>query len=181
MEIFALTLQILRSIDSKYPERKQTTLSLGEFPNWVQPLIQALTLRIRMNGGKISLCSENLREIIPVVLVRYKHTPRQKNPANGKRSFFFQELGPEEKVAYLNLDGKDVKFERVKEGKRPDEDKVGSTYSDIFKYKDITLTIRYTVSKLPCPECEGTDYDVVVMATRRNYTVAEKGYGSCGC
>ena len=93
---------------------------------------------------------------------------------------FYQELG-ENKGAYLNLNGKDVLFKLVKEGKRPEKEKVGDRYSDVFQYKDITVTISYTVSKLPCEECEGTDYDVIISASRGSYLVKERASGSCGC
>jgi len=94
---------------------------------------------------------------------------------------FYQDLEAKETGAYLNVDGKDVKFKLIRKGDRPEEEKLGDTYSDVYQADGITVTVQYTVSKLPCEECEGTDYDVVLTAVRGSYLVKEKAFGSCGC
>ena len=94
---------------------------------------------------------------------------------------FYQDLESKDPGAYLNVDGKDVKFKRVTKENRPEMEKVGDTYSDVYQYKYITVTINYTVSKLSCEECEGTDYDVIISASRGYHLVKERAFGSCGC
>ena len=94
---------------------------------------------------------------------------------------FYQDLEAKETGAYLNVDGKDVKFKLIRKGDRPDKEKLGDSYSDVYQSEGITVTVQYTVSELPCEECEGTDYDVVLTAVRGSYLVKEKAFGSCGC
>ncbi|NNE99464.1 MAG: hypothetical protein HKN25_10640 [Pyrinomonadaceae bacterium] len=94
---------------------------------------------------------------------------------------FYQDLGSGETGAYLNVDGKDEKFKLISKGKRAETEKIGDTHTDVYQHDGITVTVTYTVKKLPCEGCEGTDYDVVLSASRGYYLVKERAYGSCGC
>lgn len=104
------------------------------------------------------------------------------NKKNGS-FYLFSELGNEEETIILNIDGKDKEFKLTEKGKRPEPDaeKVGDKFSDEYFVDGIKVIVGYTTKKLPCEECEGTDYDIVLTVITEYAGKVIELDGSCGC
>jgi hypothetical protein len=104
-----------------------------------------------------------------------------KKSGKSKTINFYADLESNDTGAYFNIDGKDVRFPLIKKGKEPDRLFVGFKRTDVYEKDGITINIEYVLTELPCEECEGTNYDVIITVQKGDEVVTEKGKGSCGC
>jgi hypothetical protein len=89
-----------------------------------------------------------------------------------------------ESPAYLNINGKDIKFKVLKRGKRPADAESKTPYEDIFEADGMIAKIKYVFVKNQCTEaeqCEAADYDVTITVIKDKQIITEKTKGVCGC
>ncbi|MEZ5344401.1 MAG: hypothetical protein R2681_02495 [Pyrinomonadaceae bacterium] len=100
-----------------------------------------------------------------------------------KRLFYWSEFkqNPDEETVFINIDGKDTELKLLVKGERPEVLKVGDRFSDEYSIKGTKLVLDYTVTKLPCEECEGTDYYVTATIIGEFSGKVVSLSGSCGC
>ncbi len=102
----------------------------------------------------------------------------------GNRTLFFWsewKQNPKGETVIFNINGKDTEFKLVKKGKRPEKEKVGDRFEDEYEANGLRVILDYETTKLPCEECEGTDYKVTttIIGEFEGKVIALSG--SCGC
>jgi hypothetical protein len=109
-------------------------------------------------------------------------TKEEAKKQNG-RLFFFSAFAAdgEKETAIFNIDGKDTEFKLINKGMRPFVKKVGDKFSDEYINGDTKIILDYTVKKLPCETCEGTDYDIIATIIGEYEGEVISLVGSCGC
>lgn len=97
--------------------------------------------------------------------------------------FFWSEFKPNSKdeTVIFNVNGKDTEFKLIKKGARPEKEKVGDKFSDEYIAGNTKVIIDYVTKKLPCEQCEGTDYDVTATIIGEFDGKVVSLDGSCGC
>ncbi len=102
---------------------------------------------------------------------------------NSKKPMFWSEFksdgSPETLI--MNIGGKDTELKLLKKAPRPEKEKVGDKFSDEYLADGMKVVLEYTTKKLPCEECEGTDYDVVATVIGEYSGKVMTLFGSCGC
>ena len=89
----------------------------------------------------------------------------------------------EGKVAWMNIDGEDVKLHLTHSGGSKTH-KIGSRYGETYEAEGVKVSVVRTVNRLCIPyspDCETTGYDVVITVTKGNRTESVKAEGQCGC
>ena len=110
-------------------------------------------------------------------------TKKEAQKQNGD-IFFWSEFkqNPKDETAIFNINGKDTEFNPLKKGKRPEKEKVGDKFTDEYVGANGTkIILDYKTKKLPCAECEGTDYDVTATIIGKFNGKVVSLEGSCGC
>ena len=93
----------------------------------------------------------------------------------------FKQAGKNETL-FMNLDGKDTELKLLAKGKRPAKEKIGDKFTDEYLAPNGTKVIlEYATKKLPCEECEGTDYTVIATVVGEFSGKVLTLDGSCGC
>ena len=121
---------------------------------------------------------------------KFRGTPR-----NAERYIFSSSID-DEKTAWMNIGGRDVKLTLEKEtGLKGNEEghgiisfqtkeRVGSRSRAMYASGDIKVTATYVVTHV-CAEndenCESTDYDVTFVVKKGPRSQVVKAVGSCGC
>jgi hypothetical protein len=112
-------------------------------------------------------------------------------PAESKRKppkyFFFSKMnggGDNEKVAWMNINGRDIKLKLVDSGGDPTRRKVGRRLYRRYKADDIYVQADYVVTRV-CPPsnpaCESTLYRATFTVSRGEDRQIVKAGGECGC
>ncbi len=107
-----------------------------------------------------------------------------KNARDQRKPIFWSEFKSEgeDETLFMNINGKDTELKLLSKGKRPGNEKVGDKFSDEYLAQDGTkVIIDYTTKKLPCEECEGTDYKVTATIIGEYAGKVMNLDGSCGC
>ncbi len=111
------------------------------------------------------------------------------NPADRSKNsdelnlLFITELGGDP-PAYLNVNGKDTKFELVKRGNRSNAVNSKTPYEDVYEADGMTAKIKYVYRKSACPqseECEASEYGVTITLIKDKQIVKKNVDGICGC
>ena len=107
----------------------------------------------------------------------------KKSGGNGKPLFWSKfKQNAENEALFMNLDGKDTELKLLTKGKRPEKEKIGDKFTDEYLAENGTKVIlEYTTKKLPCEECEGTDYKVIATVVGEYNGKVLTLNGSCGC
>lgn len=90
----------------------------------------------------------------------------------------------DEKTAVFNINGKDTTLKRIKKGKRPANEKIGTRFSDEYAANGITIKIDYLTMRVCLrgeESCETTSYDATITATKGKLKSIVKTKGMCGC
>ena len=107
-----------------------------------------------------------------------------KNAREQRKPIFWSEFKPDSdtETLFMNINGKDTELKLLSKGERPENEKVGDKYSDEYLAQEgLKVIIDYTTKKLPCEECEGTDYDVTATVIGEFAGKVMNLSGSCGC
>lgn len=91
---------------------------------------------------------------------------------------FYSDLEDSDVSAIFNINGKDTKFNLIKKGERPENDRIGTRFQDVYEADNITIEVQYVTTKI---NQESADYDITLTATKGNLKTSEKAVGSCGC
>ena len=104
---------------------------------------------------------------------------------DAERYIFFSSID-DEKSAWMNVGGRDVKLTLEKETglKGKEEERVGSRSTATYSSRDIRVTGTYVVSRV-CDandeNCESTQYDVTFVVKKGTKSQVVKASGGCGC
>ena len=106
-------------------------------------------------------------------------------PAHADRYIFYSSID-EEKTAWMNIGGRDVKLTLEKETglKGKEEERVGSQSSATYASGDIRVSGTYIVTRVCDPndeDCESTQYAVTFVVKKGRRAQVVKAVGSCGC
>jgi len=112
---------------------------------------------------------------------RFRGTAR-----NAERYIFFSSIEEDQKTAWMNIGGSDVKLTLEKEEglKGKEQERVGSRSTARLAAGDITVSATYIVRRV-CKandeNCESTDYDATFVVKKGAKSRVVKAAGSCGC
>ena len=111
---------------------------------------------------------------------RFRGTPK-----NADRYIFFSSID-DEKAAWMNVGGRDVKLNLVKEAglKGKESERVGSRSGASYSSGDIKVSATYVVTRVCAQDdenCESTDYNVTFVVKKGSKSQLVKAVGSCGC
>lgn len=106
-------------------------------------------------------------------------------PENVERYIFSSSID-DEKTAWMNVGGRDVKLSVRKETgfKGKESEQVGSRSRETYSSGDITVRGTYEVTRVCDPNdenCESTQYDVTFLVKKGTRSQVVKAVGSCGC
>ena len=100
---------------------------------------------------------------------------------------FFSKInggGDNEKVAWMNIDGRDIKLKLVGSSEDSPRREVGMRLSRRYKADDIYVQADYIVTRV-CPPsnpaCEETLYQATFTVSRGVHRQIVKAKGACGC
>lgn len=111
---------------------------------------------------------------------KFRGTPRN------AELYVFSSSIDDEKTAWMNIGGRDVKLTLEKETglKGKEEERVGSRSRAMYASGDITVSGTYVVTRVCDPNdesCESTQYDVTFVVKKGTKSQVVKAVGSCGC
>ena len=106
-------------------------------------------------------------------------------PENVERYIFSSSID-DEKTAWMNVGGRDVKLSVRKETglKGKEAERVGSRSRETYSSGDISVSGTYVVTRVCDPNdenCESTGYDVTFVVKKGPRSQVVKAVGSCGC
>ncbi|MFV0388893.1 MAG: hypothetical protein ACK5NT_09060 [Pyrinomonadaceae bacterium] len=107
-----------------------------------------------------------------------------KRDNEGKIHYFFWSESKSAKrieTLIMNIDGIDTPLKLIKKDKRSEKEKIGDKYMDVYEANGIKAVIEYTITKLPCEGCEGTDYKITATVTNEHFGQVLDLDGSCCC
>lgn len=107
-------------------------------------------------------------------------------PKRADRYIFFSDIVDDDKTAWMNIAGRDVKLKLQKESGPlgTDRERVGSRSTVRYASGDITVNGTYVVTKECDPDdenCESTQYNVTFVVRKGTRSQVVKAKGSCGC
>lgn len=103
-------------------------------------------------------------------------------PRNSEKYIFSSSI-EDEKTAWMNIDGHDVKLTSIKEH-GPKTERVGGRSWVRFAAGDITVSGTYVVTRVCKPNdenCESTGYSATFVVRKGAKSQLVKAVGSCGC
>jgi len=112
---------------------------------------------------------------------RFRGTAR-----NAERYIFFSSIEEDQKTAWMNIDGRDVKLTLEKEEglKGKEQEQVGARSTARFAAGDIKVSATYIVTRV-CDandeSCESTEYEATFVVRKGARSQGVKAAGSCGC
>lgn len=111
---------------------------------------------------------------------KFRGTPRN------AELYVFSSSIDDEKTAWMNVGGRDVKLTLEKKTglKGKEEEGVGSRSTAKYASGDITVRGTYVVTRVCDPNyesCESTQYDVTFVVKKGPKSQVVKAVGSCGC
>ena len=105
-------------------------------------------------------------------------------PGNRIYYLFFSSIEDEEKTAWMNIEGRDVKLTLAKKTDPRGRVRVGSRSTRRYVADDISVEATYVASKV-CPRndesCESTDYYATLVVRKGAQVQVVKAVGGCGC
>jgi hypothetical protein len=110
--------------------------------------------------------------------------PGEENNKDAKNIFSSEDFG---KVAWMNLNGKDVQLDQLESTAPMDKIKKGSRYHIIYRYHEMQIRIDYKVAWACRPDkpesesCKFTQYDLKITFSQNGNTNAVFAKGVCGC
>ena len=111
---------------------------------------------------------------------QFRGTPREAQ----KYMFFSSIEDTEEKEAWMNIDGKDVKLTLVSKTDPKGRERVGSRSTRRYATQGTILDVTYVATRV-CgvndESCESTDYDATFKLMVRGMQRTIKAVGGCGC
>lgn len=107
-------------------------------------------------------------------------------PDSADRDMFFSSIEKDQKTAWMNIGGRDLKLTLKKEeGLRgKEQEKVGSRSKVTYQAGPITVTGTWIVTRVCDPKdenCESTQYDATFVVRKGTRSQVVKAVGSCGC
>ncbi|MEP6920467.1 MAG: hypothetical protein ABI967_05020 [bacterium] len=103
---------------------------------------------------------------------------------NSEDYLFVSSLEENEKTAWMNIDGRDVKLRLVREVAGKGRERVGSRSSKSFTGGDVTVMSTYVATRVCAyndESCEATDYAAIFVVRKSNRVQTVKAVGGCGC
>jgi hypothetical protein len=105
-------------------------------------------------------------------------------PRNAERYLFFSSIEDDEKTAWMNVAGRDVKLTLVKKTDPKGRIRVGSRLTRTYVAGDLSAEVTYIATRV-CPRndesCEVTDYSATFVVKKGGRLQAVKAVGGCGC
>ncbi|MGI9168092.1 MAG: hypothetical protein ACR2G5_17215 [Pyrinomonadaceae bacterium] len=105
---------------------------------------------------------------------------------NAERYIFSSSIDDDQKMAWMNIAGRDLKLTLEKEEglKGREQERVGARSTARFAAGDIKVSATYVVTRV-CDtndeSCESTDYDATFVVRKGGKSQVVKAAGSCGC
>ncbi|MGI8733227.1 MAG: hypothetical protein ACR2LM_07985 [Pyrinomonadaceae bacterium] len=109
---------------------------------------------------------------------------RFRGAGRDSEQYIFAEPVDDEKIAWMNIGGRNVRLKLVKEQSAGDRERVGSRWTRTFVSNDITVTSTYVATRVCAPEdesCESTDYTATFVVRKGKLAQTVKALGYCGC
>jgi hypothetical protein len=110
---------------------------------------------------------------------QYRGTPR-----NEQYYLFFSSIEDEEKTAWMNIEGQDVKLTLAKKMDPKGEVRVGSRSTRRYVADGTLVDATYVATKI-CKRddesCESTDYSATFVVRKGAQVQTVKAVGGCGC
>ena len=98
--------------------------------------------------------------------------------------FFAADEGQNQKEAWMNIDGTDVKLTLVSRTDPKSRERVGSRSTRKYAAQEIILDVTYVATRV-CgvneENCESTDYDATFKLSIQGRQRIIKAKGGCGC
>ena len=104
-------------------------------------------------------------------------------PQNAERYVFTSSI-EDDKTAWMNISGRDVKLKLVKKTGNEKRAQMGSRSTEKYASGDITVTGTYVVTSVCAPNdenCESTGYNVTFVVRKGPKSQVVKASGYCGC
>lgn len=105
-------------------------------------------------------------------------------PRNETYYLFFSSIEDDEKTAWMNIDGKDVKLTLVRKMDPKVRERVGSKSTRRYVTDGISVDATYVatrVCKRDDESCESTDYSGTFVVRKGDQMQIVKAVGGCGC
>ncbi len=106
-------------------------------------------------------------------------------PTNAQRYLFFSSIAEDdEKTAWMNIEGRDVKLSLAGKRDPKGRERVGNRSTRRYVADDISVEATYIatrVCKRDDDSCESTDYSATFVVRRGATTQVVKAVGGCGC
>jgi hypothetical protein len=112
------------------------------------------------------------------------YRPGEEKKSDAKKIFSSEDFG---RIAWMNLNGEDVRIDQIKSTEPMENIKKGSRYYKIYRYREMQIRIDYRVtwtcsSDMPESEsCEVTHYDVKITFSQNGHMNTVLAKGVCGC
>jgi hypothetical protein len=105
---------------------------------------------------------------------------------NDNRYIFFSSIENDDKTAWMNIAGQDLKLKLEKQSGPlgTDRERVGSQSSVRYAAGDVTVNGTYVVTRVCAPNdenCESTGYNVTFVVKKGARSQVVKAKGGCGC
>lgn len=105
-------------------------------------------------------------------------------PRNQQYYVFFSSIEDDEKAAWMNIDGQDVKLTLARKTDPKGSVRVGSRSTRRYVADDISVDATYVATKV-CgrndESCESTDYSATLVVKKGAKMQTVKAVGGCGC
>jgi hypothetical protein len=105
-------------------------------------------------------------------------------PVTADQYMFFSSIEDDEKSAWMNIDGRDVKLQLTKKVDAPRGERVGMRSTRRYEAEDVFVDATYVVTRV-CrrndESCESTGYAATFVLRKGSKRQLAKAVGSCGC
>lgn len=105
-------------------------------------------------------------------------------PESRERYIFFSSIEDDDKTAWMDVDGKDIKLKLVKSSESKRRERVGTRSSMTYAAGDLTVSITLVATRVSKPNdenCESTDYKATFRLKRGTERRVIGAVGWCGC
>ena len=90
----------------------------------------------------------------------------------------------DDKAAWMNIAGRDVRLSLVKEKGLRIKEQLGSRHAEKYSAGNITVNATYITTRICDPNdenCESSDYSATFVVRKAQKTQTVKAFGTCGC
>ena len=105
-------------------------------------------------------------------------------PTNAGRYVFFSSIEDDEKAAWMNIDGRDLKLSLARRRDPKGKERVGSKSTRRYLSRDISVDATYIATRI-CgrddESCESTEYSATLIVRHGHRTQVVEAAGGCGC